>query len=359
MSKQIRQLEDELGIEIFVRHGKRLVAVTEPGQQVLAIAERMLLDVDNLRPGGGRVQQRGERQLSIATTHTPGPLRAAAGDPGLHDALPQRAPVAASGQSAPGVRIRAVGRGRHRHRHRGYRRGARTGDAALLPVEPLRDRAGAPSHPERPSRSRSRGPSPAIRSSPTTLPSPVATRSTRPSSAGPETNVVLTAIDSGHHQDLRGHGAGIGILGMDYDAAVDKDLGMLDAAHLFGVEHDPHRRAPQRVAARLRYTPSSAVRPLSRHVVDAALAGRRRQPGLWPGRRASTAPAEDDADQAEGGEVRWQVRVFRTSRCRRDENVAKTAAVAVGLATVAQVAAPLPFVVPPKQPNSRRTEMVS
>ena len=49
VSKQIRLLEEELGVEIFVRHGKRLVAVTEPGQQVLAIAERMLLDVDNLR----------------------------------------------------------------------------------------------------------------------------------------------------------------------------------------------------------------------------------------------------------------------------------------------------------------------
>ena len=41
VSKQIRLLEEELGVEIFVRHGKRLVAVTEPGRQVLAIAERL------------------------------------------------------------------------------------------------------------------------------------------------------------------------------------------------------------------------------------------------------------------------------------------------------------------------------
>jgi DNA-binding transcriptional LysR family regulator len=49
VSKQIRQLEDELGVQIFVRHGKRLVGLTEPGRQVLAIAERMLRDVDNLK----------------------------------------------------------------------------------------------------------------------------------------------------------------------------------------------------------------------------------------------------------------------------------------------------------------------
>ena len=52
VSKQIRQLEAELGIEIFTRHGKRLVAVTEPGQAVLAIAERVLRDLDNLQQVG-------------------------------------------------------------------------------------------------------------------------------------------------------------------------------------------------------------------------------------------------------------------------------------------------------------------
>ena len=42
VSKQIRALEDELGIDVFVRHGKRLVSVTEPGKAVIAIAERIL-----------------------------------------------------------------------------------------------------------------------------------------------------------------------------------------------------------------------------------------------------------------------------------------------------------------------------
>jgi LysR family cys regulon transcriptional activator len=49
ISKQIKQLEDELGVQIFVRNGKRIVGLTEPGQAVLEIAQRMLHDVDNLK----------------------------------------------------------------------------------------------------------------------------------------------------------------------------------------------------------------------------------------------------------------------------------------------------------------------
>ena len=51
VSKQIRQLEDELGIEIFVRHGKRLVAVTEPGRQVLAMRRIQIHRAVNNRLG--------------------------------------------------------------------------------------------------------------------------------------------------------------------------------------------------------------------------------------------------------------------------------------------------------------------
>src|SRR6218665_1649001 len=49
VSRQIRELEDELGIELFVRAGKRLTGLTEPGTQVLPIIERLLADSDNLR----------------------------------------------------------------------------------------------------------------------------------------------------------------------------------------------------------------------------------------------------------------------------------------------------------------------
>ena len=70
VSKQIRQLEDELGIEIFRRQGKRLVAVTEPGRHVLAIAARLLGELDNLRQVGAEFGQETAGCLTIATTHT-------------------------------------------------------------------------------------------------------------------------------------------------------------------------------------------------------------------------------------------------------------------------------------------------
>lgn len=70
VSKQIRLLEAELGVEIFARHGKRLVAVTEPGRAVLAIAERMLRDMDNLFQVGEEFSNESAGTLSIATTHT-------------------------------------------------------------------------------------------------------------------------------------------------------------------------------------------------------------------------------------------------------------------------------------------------
>lgn len=70
ISKQIRQLEDELGVRILVRHGKRVVDVTEPGKLILAIAERMLKDAENLKQVGGEFSAEGSGSLVIATTHT-------------------------------------------------------------------------------------------------------------------------------------------------------------------------------------------------------------------------------------------------------------------------------------------------
>jgi len=70
VSKQIRLLEEELGIEIFVRNGKRIVAVTEPGKAVLAIAQRMLHDAGNLKQVGQEFHSQDSGHLTIATTHT-------------------------------------------------------------------------------------------------------------------------------------------------------------------------------------------------------------------------------------------------------------------------------------------------
>ena len=70
ISKQIRSLEDELGVQIFVRNGKRLTSITEPGRTVIAIAERMLADADNLKRAGEDFSGEKSGTLTIATTHT-------------------------------------------------------------------------------------------------------------------------------------------------------------------------------------------------------------------------------------------------------------------------------------------------
>ena len=70
VSKQIRALEQELGVDIFVRHGKRFTALTEPGRQIVAICERMLRDMNHLHAVAEEFSRADEGVLSIATTHT-------------------------------------------------------------------------------------------------------------------------------------------------------------------------------------------------------------------------------------------------------------------------------------------------
>jgi len=70
ISRQIRELEDELGIEIFVRAGKRLTGLTPPGEAVLPIVERLLLDAENLRRAGDEFSAQTSGRLSIAATHS-------------------------------------------------------------------------------------------------------------------------------------------------------------------------------------------------------------------------------------------------------------------------------------------------
>ena len=70
ISRQIRELEDELGVEIFVRAGKRLTGLTPPGETVLPIVERLLQDHDNLRRAGEEFSAQTSGMLSIAATHS-------------------------------------------------------------------------------------------------------------------------------------------------------------------------------------------------------------------------------------------------------------------------------------------------
>ena len=70
VSRQIRELEGELGIEIFVRAGKRLTGLTPPGQTVLPIIERLLQEADNLKRAGEDYASAGRGTLTIAATHS-------------------------------------------------------------------------------------------------------------------------------------------------------------------------------------------------------------------------------------------------------------------------------------------------
>jgi LysR family cys regulon transcriptional activator len=80
ISKAILELEEELGVDIFARHGKRLKRVTEPGQAVLKSVEIIMREVANLKRIGEEFSKQDAGTLSIATTHAqaryflPGPV---------------------------------------------------------------------------------------------------------------------------------------------------------------------------------------------------------------------------------------------------------------------------------------------
>ncbi len=70
ISKQVKLLEDELGIAIFERSGKRFTGVTEPGKVVLAIAERILRESENLKRASAEFASGDSGRLVLAATHT-------------------------------------------------------------------------------------------------------------------------------------------------------------------------------------------------------------------------------------------------------------------------------------------------
>ena len=70
VSKHVKDLEEELGVELFVRKGKRLVGLTEPGQELVGIVERMLMDAANIRRVAAQFANRDEGELTVVTTHT-------------------------------------------------------------------------------------------------------------------------------------------------------------------------------------------------------------------------------------------------------------------------------------------------
>jgi len=70
VSKAIIELEDELGVEIFRRHGKRIRSLTEPGKRILTSIERILDEVETLKRVGKDFASQDQGSFVIATTHT-------------------------------------------------------------------------------------------------------------------------------------------------------------------------------------------------------------------------------------------------------------------------------------------------
>ncbi|WP_157268620.1 CysB family HTH-type transcriptional regulator [Azohydromonas aeria] len=70
VSRQIRELEEEIGIELFVRAGKRLTGLTPPGETVLPMIERLLQEAHNIRCAGQEFAAQGKGTLTIAATHS-------------------------------------------------------------------------------------------------------------------------------------------------------------------------------------------------------------------------------------------------------------------------------------------------
>lgn len=279
VSKQIRLLEDELGVEIFVRHGRRLVDVTEPGRQVLAIATRILQDLENLREVGAEFSNKTQGSLSIAFTHTqaryalPPVVQAfMARYPqvrlSFHQGNPQQVcEYLLSGAADIAIATEAI---------------AEHDDIVMLPcyewnrciIAPVRH--------------------PILNTQPLTLEAiasyPIVTYDFAVTGRnkineaflgrGLKPNVVLTAVDSDVIKTYVSMGLGVGIIAkMAYDPEVDRNLGMADAAHLFaasttriGIRRNAWLRAYIYAFIEL------FARHLTREVVDAALAGGGRQP---------------------------------------------------------------------------------
>ncbi|HLW05032.1 MAG TPA: CysB family HTH-type transcriptional regulator [Azoarcus sp.] len=275
VSKQIRQFEAELGIDIFVRHGKRLVGITEPGRHILQIAERMLRDVDNLKQVGDEFSNESEGDLSIATTHTqaryalPSVIRDfLARYPGvrlsLHQGNPRQvAEMVLSGEADIAIATELI---------------PDDPELATLPCQQWnRCVVAVPRHPilqEQPLTLE------AIARYPLITYDDAFTGRSKVNKAflgrGLKPNVVLTALDSDVIKTYVSMDLGIGILArMAWDAVEDRKLGMVDAAHLF--ESSTTRIGLRRNAYLRGYVYAFIelfVPHLSRAMVDAALTGK-------------------------------------------------------------------------------------
>ncbi len=89
LSKQLKQLEDELGVKLFVRKGKSLDGVTRAGHHVLERARVILAEADNIRSIAANLRNEAGGELRIATTHTQARFALPASIAALNQRYPQ------------------------------------------------------------------------------------------------------------------------------------------------------------------------------------------------------------------------------------------------------------------------------
>lgn len=233
VSKHILDLEDELGIELFGRKGKRLTGLTEPGKELLVIAERMLLDAKNIKRLAEQFANRDEGSLTIATTHTqaryalpPVVRRFKAAYPKVHLVLHQAGPaeivaLLQSGEADIGIATEALDGSNafasfpfYDWHHRVV-----VPEGHALAAVPRLTLAALAAHPLI-----------TYHSGYTGRPRIDATFA----AAGLVPDVVMSALDADVIKTYVEVGLGVGIIAsMAFDAARDTGLASVDAAHLF------------------------------------------------------------------------------------------------------------------------------
>lgn len=274
ISKQIRQLEDELGLRVFVRQGKRLTSLTPAGEVVVATARRALREIANLKRVADEFRTEDAGVLGIATTHTqaryvlpPVLSKFAARFPKVRLVLHQGNPIQVAEQTLTGdvdvgIATEAVGDSPQLITLPCYRwnRGVLVPKGhPLSKVRPLTLEA-------------------VVRYPIVTYDFAFTGRSAINAAftaRGLEPNVVLSALDADVIKTYVELGMGVGIVAtMAFDAAKDAAFEMLDASHLFAASTT---RLALRKGVFLRgyvYEFITLFAPqYTRNAVDAALAG--------------------------------------------------------------------------------------
>lgn len=233
ISKQIQLLEEELGVDIFQRNGKRIVRITPPGEQIIKIATRMLRDADNLKRIAQEFTDEAGGTLTIATTHTqaryalpPVIKRFTARYPKVKLILRQGNPMQISALVSSGEADIAIATEAIEHFQ----------ELVMLPCYEWNRCVVVP--PKHPLLKLKKLTLEAINQYPIITYDFAFTGRSKINQAfankGLEPNVVLTAIDSDVIKTYVELGLGVGILAnMAFDAKRDVNLKSIDASHLF------------------------------------------------------------------------------------------------------------------------------